>query len=336
MIFVSNLMFIILLALFLSGCGGEKRHSETKILMGTLVKIDICPEYDEKVVEDAYKSAWKRLGQISQNMSVFNKSSDVSKINQSYPQGVVVTKDSFEVVSRAVYYSEITSGAFDITIKPLIDLWKNAEREKVLPDDSEIASIKEVIGYKYINLLEQNRIKLLNQSVSIDLGGIAKGYAVDEAANIIKENSIQNFFIDAGGDLYASGINCKGKKWKIGIKDPESRNEIIEVIEVSDAAVTTSGNYEQFYEIDGEQWSHIIDPRTGYPQKDIVSATIIAPSAMEADVLSTAVTVLGMKEGIGLIEEMDDGYAGFVIQSSEQGSEISETRTFKKYSSKKK
>ena len=145
------------------------------------------------------------------------------------------------------------------------------------------------------------------------MGGIAKGYAVDEAARVFREKGIDSFFIDAGGDVYAGGRNCVGKPWRIGIRDPRDSKNIIDVVEVIDGAVATSGDYEQYYEIRNQRWSHIIDPSSGYPQKEVISATVIAPSAMRADALATALCVLGVRLGTDHIDELGKKYASLMI-----------------------
>ena len=136
-----------------------------------------------------------------------------------------------------------------------------------------------------------NRIALGHPEARVALGAIAKGYAVDEAARILRENGVERFLVDAGGDVYVGGRNCEGNLWRIGIKDPRQPSRLIDVVEVTDMAVVTSGDYEQYYEIGGRRFSHIISPRTGYPQRDAASATVLAPSAQMADALATALAV---------------------------------------------
>ena len=141
------------------------------------------------------------------------------------------------------------------------------------------------------------------------MGGIAKGYALDEAARILRKSRVQNFHLDAGGDVYVGGKNCDQQLWRIGIRDPKSRDKIIDVVHVTDRAVATSGNYEQYYKVANQKWSHIINTVTGFPQKEVVSSTVIAKSATDADALATAISVLGKSSGIKIIDGLKDDYA---------------------------
>ena len=174
---------------------------------------------------------------------------------------------------------------------------------------------------------------------SYAIAGIAKGYAIDEAARIFRQYGVENFYIDAGGDVYAGGVNCSGEKWRIGLRHPSGDDELLDIIHVSNQAVTTSGNYAQFYEIEGRLYSHIIDPRTGFPQEYVTSATVIAPTAETADALSTALCVLTPREGIELILSQDNrhegDYAALIITTDQDSAyERFETENYKKNQSK--
>ncbi len=291
------------------------KYSESRQIMGTFVNADVClASNEQKKVDEALKEVWARMDEISSQMSVFNQEGVLSKINNSQGSPMQIEKDLYSLIKNSIYYSQITKGTFDVTVLPLIELWKRNSREGRVPTQKEINETKKSVGYKYIQLLKGNKIQLQKINAKVDLGGIAKGYAVDEAARILKEHGINNFFIDAGGDLYVSGLNCRERPWKIGIRDPQNKNEIIDVIELSDMAVTTSGDYEQFYMINGKKYSHIIDPLTGYPQQGIVSATVIAPTATQADALSTALCVLGENEGTRLINSLGKKFASLILR----------------------
>ncbi len=187
-----------------------------------------------------------------------------------------------------------------------------------------------------IKLLDHNHIQLLNRDTMIDLGGIAVGYALDKVAKILRGKEFRNFFIDAGGDIYVGGHNCSGQPWKIGIKDPQKESNLIKVIYLQDASVTTSGNYEQYFEIQGAKFSYIMNPLTGYPQEEVMSATVIAPQGIEADSLATALCVLGSEEGIALINSLGEGYAGYIITHSktQAGVNILKSQHYGKFKSK--
>jgi len=313
-----KIKFWLILILCLGGCGGlgkdAKKYRETKMLMGTIVQIDCCSqEQQSKDIERVYKEVWKRLEEISWRMYVFDEKSDVSKINYSDGIPVEVEADTYQLLKDSVYFSKLTHGAFDITVWPLIKLWKDSAKKNQIPSKEDLRQVQKVIGAGVFELLDNNQVRLRNKDAKVDLGGIAKGYAVDEAARIFRAHGMHDFFIDAGGDIYVGGQNCKGELWRIGIRDPRDKSKILNVIQLTNAAVTTSGNYEQYLEIQGRRWSHIIDPVSGYPQKEVVSATVIAPSAKDADALSTALSVLGSEKGTALINHLDAQHASLIM-----------------------
>ena len=317
--------------------GSDKKYTESRSLMGTVVRVDLCrhPENNPKEFSQALSKVWERLEEIHWRMSVFDDRSDVMKINRAYPDAVAIGADTYQVIKDAFRFSQITKGAFDITVWPLIKIWKESAQNNTLPDLQKIQEALSVVGEEHLELMPNATIRVLNPQTRIDLGGIAKGYGVDEAVRILREHEINHFLIDAGGDLFVSGHNCEGQLWRIGIKDPRNTTKIMEVVQVSNAAVATSGDYEQFYEIQGQQWSHIINLVTGYPQKQVVSATVIAPRAQDADALATALTVLAPIDGLNVIKSMGEGFASIAMIKQQDGQIItyqSETYTPLKYS----
>ncbi|HQO58362.1 MAG TPA: FAD:protein FMN transferase [Candidatus Omnitrophota bacterium] len=304
---------------FIGGCARvgpvqPRRATQTKVLMGTYVTVDVCYERAEAVaLSNAYHDVWARLEEVAGGMSIYDPQSEISKLNHSYPDAVSVGHDLYYILESSIRLSELTQGAFDITVSPLVHLWRDAAKEERVPSKAQIALAKDSVGVPSFELLEDQRARLLKPGTSLDLGGIAKGYAVDEAARVLRSKGFKDFFIDAGGDLYVGGQSCKGTPWRIGIRNPARKDQIIDIVEVRNQAVTTSGHYEQYFEIDGQSYSHIIDPRTGVPQKGVVSATVIAPIASEADALATALCVLTEKEGLELIEALGESYAALLI-----------------------
>ena len=309
------------IVLFFVGCSSQKaddakqKYNETRLLMGTVVQVDACYLPGEEIkVAEAYKLMWDRLGDISLRMSAYNPESDLSLLSKSYQNPIGFSDDFYKLLSDSVAYTEKSGGAFDITVRPLIDLWKKAGQLGTLPDNDAINKTKEAVGVHLIKFSEQNKIEVLNPNTRVDLGGIAKGYAVDEAARILRDNGIGNFLVDAGGDVYVGGLNCENSLWRIGIRNPRDKSKVVDVVQLTNAAVTTSGDYEQFYEVNGERWSHIVNPVTGYPPKGgIVSASVIAPTAAEADAYSTALSVLSIKKGIDLIDSLGKEYSGYLV-----------------------
>lgn len=303
----------------LCGCGRAEapalqRYSETRSLMATVIQVDVCVDTENDVHQSGvYPKIWKRLEEIAWRMNVYDERSDVTRINQAGTNPIEVPADTYEIIRRSKEFAQKTRGTFLISIRPLIDVWKTGQQNDRLPTPDMIRQTLESIDLDDLKLHADNRISRHHPQLKLDLGGNAKGYAVDEVARLFREHGFQHFYIDAGGDIYVGGKNCQGKSWRIGIRDPRDKSRLIETVVVSNAAVTTSGNYEQTMAIQGERYSHIIDPRTGYPQRDVVSATVIAASAEEADVYSTALTVLGADEGVSLIESLGQGRAALVF-----------------------
>ena len=333
---------VIIGTVLMAGCARMEKEAfpkyrETRVLMGTEVQIDVCEgRYAQEKIDQAFKAAWARLGDISWRMNVLDERSDVHKINQSGMQPVTVGADTYKVLKDAQQFSRMTDGAFDITVWPLMQLWRDSEINDTFATPEQIRKVQSSVGSDLIQLLPDDRVQLLHPQTKIDLGGIAKGYAVDEAARILREHGITDFYIDAGGDLYVGGKNCQNEPWRIGIRDPRDRSRVIEVVLVSDMAVVTSGNYEQHYMIKGQRWSHIINPVTGYPQKGVVSATVVAPSAEGADALATALCVLGGPLGKQHIDRLDSPYASLIFSSNGPGSvERFESQEFKIFQYKK-
>lgn len=287
--------------------------------MATVVRIEVCMEdrtSDE--LRPIYDKVWKRLEEIAWRMNVYDDRSDVAKINQAINVPATIGKDTYQLLQQAFAITEKTSGAFDITVWPLIDLWRQSAMIKKWPTSEAIQARQQLTGMSKVQLLANNQVFMALKGVKVDLGGIAKGYAVDEAARILRDQGVVRFFIDAGGDVYGGGYNCLGHPWRIGIKDPRDPSKIMDVVLVQNQSVATSGDYEQYFEINGEQWSHIIDPLSGYPQKGVISASVMAPTSLEADAWATALTVLGAERGTALINAQQ-GYASLILTQDQDG-----------------
>jgi thiamine biosynthesis lipoprotein len=321
---LKHVFVILILANFLSGCGQDilgtsRKYSQMNPLMGTSAQIDTClnsPEPSPELLA-AYEAVWARLEEIAWRMNIFDERSDVTKINQSAGVAVEIPEDTWDLIKKSIYYSSVTEGAFDITVMPLIKVWKESQSKNVFPSKEDIETVLGIIGSQQIELLPSNQLRLKSPWAKLDLGGIGTGYSLDEAARIFRAHGVLSFFMDIGGDIYAGGLNCDGKPWKVAIRNPFNQKEIMEVVEIVDGAVATSGNYNKYYEIQGERFSHIINPRTGYPQKRVVSATVIAPKAIDTDAYSTALCVLEEERGTALINTLNDNYASLMISRDE-------------------
>lgn len=284
--------------------------------LGTINQIEIFNSNDES----ALKKAVHRVYEIDDKMSVFNKDSEVSRINSSAGKSVQpVSSDTFYVVERAKYYSRLSKGAFNLLIRPLINLWGINTKDARVPEGYEIESTIKLINYEDIILNKEDlTIKLLNEKQCIDLGAIAKGYAADEVKRILLSNNISSALIDLGGNIYALGNKIDGGSWNIGVQDPlDIRGSSIGIIQIKNKSIVTSGNYERFFIKDGVRYHHIIDPRTGRPSSNgIISVTIISDYSMDGDGLSTCCYVMGLLEGYELINSIKGIDAIFITEDN--------------------
>jgi len=214
------------------------------------------------------------------------------------------------LLEESVLLSELTKGSFDITIYPLWKIWKFEGESVEMPDEEEIEKELQLVNYKNI-IIENGKIKFIKRGIGIDLGGIAKGYAVDAAIKVLKDKNINSAIVNAGGDMYVLGRK-QGKPWRIGIRHPRREGEILGTIKVEDKAIVTSGDYERFFFSGGKKYHHIINPKTGYPADECQSVTIVAKEATFADGLATGIFVLGPEEGMALIESLE-GVEGVIV-----------------------
>jgi len=294
-------------------------------MMGTVVRVKVADRIKPgSGVDRAIEKAFIRMREVDESMSVYNSNSELSRINRLGPGQMTGVSDGLlEIVRKSTEISNISSGAFDITAGPLVGLWgfgKDDTTEET-PSSKQIKAILLMVNYRNIIVDEKHKkIGLKKAGMKIDLSSIAKGYAVDRAIEVLREEGIENAIVEAGGDLYCMGKGLRGAPWVIGIKDPRRPGQVIASFKLTDRACATSGDYENFFITQGRRFSHLIDPRTGRPvQNGLLSVTVLAPTCLEADGLATAIFILGKKEGLELINNLDKTEA---IIISQQGSEV--------------
>ncbi|MBR5156396.1 MAG: FAD:protein FMN transferase [Clostridia bacterium] len=302
---VKYIAFALLAALIVSHIAFEpKKCEKTQFCLDTVVTLTAYGKGADKAIDKAFN----RINEIEQKFSAYLKNSEIYKINHSpYNTFVKVDKEVFDLIERAIMFSDITDGAFDITLKPISDLWGIGTKNEKVPTDEEIKSALDKTGWRDV-VLDKNTyaVKLKKEGMALDLGGIAKGYASDEAARVLGECGIKNACLDLGGNIVVRGemplglfesIKCgkRSRPFTIGIQEPDApRGESGQPVTVENGCVVTSGDYERFFEKDGERYHHIFDPKTGMPAKSGVrSATVIAKDGAVADALSTAFFVIG-------------------------------------------
>jgi thiamine biosynthesis lipoprotein len=290
----------------------------TSSLMGTswTVKIPLDGNLERETALSAVDSVFTELERIESLMSEWQPDTPVSQVNSNAGlRPVEVPEELVRILERGIEYGRLSQGSFDITWRGMGALWKFGEDFRV-PGEKEVADAVKRVDFRKI-MLDGNIVFLPEPGMAIGLGGIAKGYAIDRAGMKIRQAGIKNFLVDGGGDILASG-SINGRSWLVGIRDPRGeRSDLLNRLSVSGGAIVTSGDYERFRIVDGRRYHHIIDPRTGYPADKCRSVTVFSPQAEQADVLATAVFVLGPEEGMKLIQKVGDSETLIVDSSGE-------------------
>ncbi|MBU2457612.1 MAG: FAD:protein FMN transferase [Planctomycetes bacterium] len=292
-------------------------ESPNKIVMNTIAEI-IAIGPDKKTAQLSVDAAFKKIYSLEKLMNRYDANSQLWQVNKlAAEEPVKIDKDLFDILQQSVYYSKITNGAFDITVGPLVDLWRKCAEANSVPTNQQFGQVKKIIGYDKLILDSNNfSVRFTTAGVSLDLGAIAKGFAADKAIEEMKKCGATGGLVDIGGQIGCFGLTEKSGKWLIGIRNPaksESNQIIVKsalgcltALALSDMAVSTSGNYERFYKIGDHQFSHIFNPATEKNADQLASVTIISSDGSCADALSTAVSVLGAQKGLELVEKIDD------------------------------
>jgi len=275
---------------------------ERRPALGTFVEITALGE-DRSLLSSAVSAAFSEVGRVESLMSRFSPDSDISRINAAAGVAPVsVDPEVFALLERSVRISELTDGAFDTTVGALSGLWSFDPAAPRRPSVDELAERLPLVGYEKISLEpDGHRAGLAEAGMMIDLGAVAKGYAVDRAVAVLAERGVGMALVNAGGDLRALGPH-HDRPWQIGVQDPRHPERLLGWLPLSDRALASSGDYENFVIIEGKRYHHLLDPRTGQPASLCRSVTVIAPEAWLADALSTAVFVLGPERGLAVIE----------------------------------
>jgi thiamine biosynthesis lipoprotein len=319
-IYVTVIFFLVLL---FAGCGIQNEVAFSGKTMGTVYHIKIVTGFFDNT-EDLKHKVEMKLEDINNSMSTYRKNSEISRFNalDRIGEKFYVSDDFLHVMTVAQNIYQLTGGAWDGTIKPLVNLWGfgNSKNKKRIPSKSEIQVILPDIGFNHIEISPDRYLLKRKASISLDLASIAKGYAVDQVAMLIRTNGIENFLVEIGGEVYASGLRKDGKQWKIGINRPQIDapcDQVFKILTLKDKAFATSGDYRNYFEIDGKRFSHILDPKNGYPVTNgVVSVSIISDTCTFADGLATAVMVLGPEKGLDLVNSLDSTECLIVVQKN--------------------
>ena len=280
--------------------------------MGTTYNVTVVDNPLSLSKEDLKKRIEETLNAVNEKMSNWYEQSEITTINNDKRgKPIDLSQELFDVINISTDIHNRSNGAFDITAAPLINLWGFGpnKSERKIPSVSEVNAALELVGQtRLLKLIPGlNQLKKRNSEVSINLSAIAKGYGIDRIARTLREEKIQNFLVEIGGDLITSGTNKNGKAWSIGIESPKVGSQIVQsVIKIKDQAMATSGDYKNFFEKNGIRYSHIIDPKTGYPiRHKTLSVTVLAKSAALADGWATAMLVLGKNDGMIVANKLD-------------------------------
>ncbi|MBM3789455.1 MAG: FAD:protein FMN transferase [Acidobacteria bacterium] len=283
--------------------GGSSLHfREERALGGTLYQIDIWAD-DEGAARAAMDEAFQSVSDNESVVSEWQESSEVSAVNRAAGrEPVAVSPELLGVLARALRFSELTEGAFDVTFAGCGRLWSIEER--IIPGEEALAQCLEHVNFRRLVLdVERSTVFLRDPDMRIGLGGIGKGYRIDRAAEILARHGISSFVVNGGGDIRVQGSNG-GAPWAVRIQHPRDAEGSLGTLYLERGAVVTSGDYSWYFDRDGVRYHHILDPATGRPARRSVSVTVVARSAMDADALATGLFVMGPDKGLALVEKL--------------------------------
>ncbi len=290
----------------------DNLHSAYRVTMDTSVDLQFAHE-NRGFASSLEDEVFTEIDRLEKLFSRTIEDSDINLINSSAGEKPArISEEVLHVIEKALYYARLSEGYFDPTIAPLIDTWGFLGQQFRLPDQGEIDSAMELVDF---NLVQVDRnsytVFLPERGMSIELGGIAKGYIVDRALDILKNAGIEHAFINVGGDIGLIGSKPDGEPWRIGVRHPRE-DAIVAVFPLSDGAVVTSGDYQRYFTENEVNYHHLLDPNTGYPARKLISVTVVADTVLEADALSTAIFIMGPEKGLTLLENLP-GVEGLLI-----------------------
>ncbi len=301
---------LFLIGFFIAKNGSDelKTIKRTQILLGTVVEIQVR-DNDEKKADNAISKAFSEVKRIDELFTTFNDQSPVWKINNSTDTVINVDPEIYNLIVLCDSITKLSDGSFDVSLDNLTKAWGFYTDDPHLPSKTAIDSALLFSGWEKIKLLDANRVKK-KEKIGLNFGAIAKGYAVDKAIDVLKRSGATQALVNAGGE-----ISVIGNDWIVGIQHPREINSIIKKIKLDGYTVATSGDYEQYFEVEGIRYHHILYSKTGYPSRSLQSVTIINKSNTFADGLATAVFVMGKEKGMKLIESLNDT-EGMIIDST--------------------
>lgn len=295
-----------------SGCSLESKYNCEFFAMDTVMTINA---YGSKS-ESAVKAAQNEISRLDKLLSVQNENSEIFKLNQS--KEMTVSEDTLTLITRSKEIYTLTGGAFDISCEPLIREWGfYSGLENKVPSQKAIENALEGVGAEHIDI--ENNTVTLGSNTSLDLGGIAKGYASQKAAEILKDNGVTSALMSLGGNVRAVGSKPDGESWSVAVTDPDNNSKSIGTLKISDKAVVTSGGYQRYFEENGQTYHHIIDTKTGYPaDSGLKSVTVVSEDDTLADALSTSLFVMGLEKSGEFYRENSSLFGAVFITDSNE------------------
>jgi len=300
--------------------------SGQRVVMGTFVRL-IAVAGDEQTARVSIEAGFDQIKMVDGLMSTYKDSSEISAVNRDGFEGAVKISGPFmEVLLKSIEYSKLTGGGFDVTVGPMIKLWRGAEKAGELPTAEAIENVKARVGYEKL-IIDANAMTVgfSVEGMKVDLGAIAKGYAIDAAVEAMRVAGAVGAMVDAGGDIRCWGKAQPGKSgWVVGLQDPGKADQaglmsaVMLILKLDGMAVATSGDYQRFEMIEGKKYSHIIDRDKGAGSEGLSSVTVICESAIDADALATSVSVLGVEKGLELIESLGNTEAILISSGSSE------------------
>jgi thiamine biosynthesis lipoprotein len=305
------------------------RFSYTEPHMGTRFRIVLYAP-DEAAANRAKAAAFERIAALDGIMSDYRPASELMQLcARAGGEPVKVSDELFFVLSEAQEVSRLSDGAFDVTVGPVVRLWRKARQARQLPDPDELAKARALVGYQNVRLDKKAQtVQLLKSGMQLDLGGIAKGYTADQALAVLRRHGVTRALVAAGGDIAVSDAPPDAAGWKVGIaplEDPEKPPT--RFLTLANSAVSTSGDAEQYVEIGGKRYSHIVDPRTGIGLVGRMSVTVVAPKGIQSDSLTKVVAVLGAQRGLAILDGIE-GVSALAVLKSDKGEEVFRSKRF--------
>lgn len=308
------LLMAALLAAGISGCPGKKEMRIAGRTMGTTYHIRVVAGWFAQRRGLAAKIE-RRLEDINAKMSTYLSDSEISRFNHSARPGqkFSISEDFHEVMQTAAELYRISEGAWDATVMPLVSMWgfdRSAAGRRGLPAPEKIDEARRNVGFHRITVGSSPYLVKQTDGVRLDLASVAKGFGVDAVAEVLRREGYRSFLVEIGGEVFAAGLRRDGRQWKVGINRPHQaadRDDLYQIVALSNRALATSGDYRQFFEAGGRRYSHVIDPRTGFPvQNGVVSVSVVADNCTAADGLATALMVMGVPKGLALVERLQN------------------------------